>query len=73
MKVGKSLKRMTETFTRGYRVTEKDFAIIGIILMETSMHGSVILLLALLQNLALNVKEFGIMPYVLLIVEFFVE
>jgi len=41
--------------------------------METSVHGNVILLLALLQNLALNVQEFGIMPYVPLIVEFFVE
>jgi hypothetical protein len=39
--------------------------------METLVHGNVILLLAFLQNLALNVQELGIMPYVLLIVEFF--
>jgi hypothetical protein len=34
--------------------------------METLVHGTVILLLALLQNLALIVQELGIVPYLLI-------
>jgi len=34
--------------------------------METLVHGNVILLLALLQNLALIVQELGIVPYLLI-------
>jgi len=33
--------------------------------MVTLVHGNVILLLALLQNLALIVQELGIVPYLL--------
>ena len=33
--------------------------------METLVLGNVILLLALLQNLALTVQELGIVPYLL--------
>jgi hypothetical protein len=34
--------------------------------METLVHGNVILLLALLQNLALIVQELGIVAYLLI-------
>jgi hypothetical protein len=34
--------------------------------MEILVHGNVILLLALLQNLALIVQELGIVPYLLI-------